>query len=135
MRTGDVAVIDPDSTLHIVDRAKDVIKSGGEWISSQALEEAALRHAAVRQAAVIAVPHPRWQERPLLIVATEEGAMVSVEELRAHLINYVPKWWLPDSIAFVTELPVGPTGKLRKDVIRGMVADGTFTPSAQPGTR
>ena len=77
MRTGDIAVIDPDNTLHIVDRAKDVIKSGGEWISSQALEEAATRHPAVHEAAVVAMPHPRWQERPFLIVVTEGGARVS----------------------------------------------------------
>ena len=73
MRTGDIAVIDPDNTLHIVDRAKDVIKSGGEWISSQALEEAAMRHPAVQEAAVVAMQHPHWQERPFLIVILAEN--------------------------------------------------------------
>ncbi len=109
LRTGDVATIDPDNTLHIVDRAKDVIKSGGEWISSQALEDAACRHPAVAEAAVVAIPHPRWQERPFLIVLPR--AAVTAEELRAHLMELVPKWWLPDAISFVDELPHGPTGK------------------------
>jgi len=124
MKTGDVAVIDPDNTLHIVDRAKDVIKSGGEWISSQALEEAAMRHPSVQEAAVVAIAHPRWQERPLLIVVKQQDAEVSAEDLRAHLLQCVPKWWLPDSIAFVEELPHGPTGKLQKQELRRWVADG-----------
>ena len=129
MRTGDIAVIDPDNTLHIVDRAKDVIKSGGEWISSQALEEAAMRFFRVQEAAVVAVAHPRWQERPFLIVVTEGDAPVSAEALRAHLLAYVPKWWLPDAIAFTNDLPHGPTGKLQKDVLRRQVADGTIIPT------
>jgi acyl-CoA synthetase (AMP-forming)/AMP-acid ligase II len=102
LRTGDVATIDPDNTLHIVDRAKDVIKSGGEWISSQALEDAACRHPSVAEAAVVAIPHPRWQERPFLIVLPR--AEVSADELRAHLAELVPKWWLPDSIVFVDRI-------------------------------
>jgi fatty-acyl-CoA synthase len=130
MRTVDIAVSDPDNTLHIVDRAKDVIKSGGEWISSQALEEAAIRHPAVHEAAVVAMRHPRWQERPFLIVVAEEGASVSPEELRAHLLNYVPKWWLPDEIAFALELPHGPTGKLQKEEVRRRVAAGIIVPAA-----
>jgi fatty-acyl-CoA synthase len=130
MRTGDIAVIDSDNTLHIVDRAKDVIKSGGEWISSQALEQAAMRHPAVHEAAVVAIPHPRWQERPLLIVVIEEGASVSPEELRAHLQESVPKWWLPDEIAFVMELPHGPTGKLQKEELRRQIADGSIVPAS-----
>ncbi len=129
MRTGDVAVIDPDNTLHIVDRAKDVIKSGGEWISSQALEEAATRYPGVQEAAVIAIPHPRWQERPFLIVVTDNDAKVSPEALRAHLLDHVPKWWLPDAIAFAKELPHGPTGKLQKDILRRHVVDGTIVPT------
>jgi acyl-CoA synthetase (AMP-forming)/AMP-acid ligase II len=129
MRTGDIAVIDPDYTLHIVDRAKDVIKSGGEWISSQALEEAAMRHPAVQEAAVVAMQHSRWQERPFLIAVLAENAIVSVDDLRSHLLNFVPKWWLPDAIAFATELPHGPTGKLQKDELRRRVADGTIVPT------
>ena len=126
LRTGDVATIEPDNTLHIVDRAKDVIKSGGEWISSQALEDAACRHPAVAEAAVVAIPHPRWQERPFLIVLPR--APVTAEALRAHLAELVPKWWLPDSIAFVDTLPHGPTGKLAKNIIRDWIAQGKLTP-------
>jgi acyl-CoA synthetase (AMP-forming)/AMP-acid ligase II len=128
MRTGDVAVIDPDNTLHIVDRAKDVIKSGGEWISSPALEEAAMQHPAVQEAAVVAISHPRWQERPFLILVSRQDAEISPEDLRAHLLQYVPKWWLPDSIAFVEGLPHGPTGKLQKEELRRQVADGVVVP-------
>ncbi len=128
MQTGDVAVIDPDNTLHVVDRAKDVIKSGGEWISSQALEEAAARHPAVQEAAVLAVPHPRWQERPLLVTVKRPDTDLSADELRAHLSTLVPKWWLPEAIAFAEELPHGPTGKLQKDVLRSWLADGKIAP-------
>jgi fatty-acyl-CoA synthase len=126
MKTGDVAVIDLDNTLHIVDRAKDVIKSGGEWISSQALEEAAARHPAVQEAAVVAIPHPRWQERPFLILVVRDR--VPMADLRAHLLQHVPKWWLPDAVAFVDTLPHGPTGKLHKDMLRRQVAAGAIVP-------
>ena len=133
MRTGDIAVIDPDGVLHIVDRAKDVIKSGGEWISSQALEDAATRHPAVQEAAVVAIPHPRWQERPFLIVVQKEGSAVAATDLRAHLLQHVPKWWLPDAIAFVDELPHGPTGKLQKEILRRQIADGVIVPMPLDG--
>jgi fatty-acyl-CoA synthase len=126
LRTGDVATIDADNTLHIVDRAKDVIKSGGEWISSQALEDAACRHPSVAEAAVVAIPHPRWQERPFLIVLPR--AAVTEDELRTFLAELVPKWWLPDAIAFVDELPHGPTGKLAKNLLRDWIAQGRLTP-------
>ncbi len=126
LRTGDVATIDRDNTLHIVDRAKDVIKSGGEWISSQALEDATCRHPAVTEAAVVATPHPRWQERPFLIVVPR--AAVTADDLRAHLAELVPKWWLPEQIAFVDELPHGPTGKLAKNVLREWIAQGRIAP-------
>jgi fatty-acyl-CoA synthase len=122
MKTGDVATIDPDNTLRIVDRAKDVIKSGGEWISSQALEDAAMRHPAVREAAVLAIAHPRWQERPLLVVVAAEP--VTAEALRAFLADLVPRWWLPDAVAFVDELPHGPTGKIAKAELRDWLNDG-----------
>jgi fatty-acyl-CoA synthase len=128
MRTGDIAVLDPDGVLHIVDRAKDVIKSGGEWISSQALEDAAVRHPAVQEAAVVAIPHPRWQERPFLIVLQREGASVAPADLRAHLLLHVPKWWLPDAGAFVDALPHGPTGKLQKEILRRQIAEGAIVP-------
>jgi fatty-acyl-CoA synthase len=126
LRTGDVATIDPDNTLHIVDRAKDVIKSGGEWISSQALEDAACRHPAVAEAAVVAIPHPRWQERPFLIVLPR--AAVTADELRAFLSELVPKWWLPEAITMVDALPHGPTGKLAKNVLRDWIAQGRLRP-------
>ena len=126
MRTGDIAAIDPDNTLHILDRAKDVIKSGGEWISSQALEDAATLHPAVAAAAAIAMPHPKWQERPLLAVVA--SAPTTAEELRAHLAERVPKWWLPDAIAFVDALPLGPTGKTAKNVLRDWMAEGRLKP-------
>jgi 3-(methylthio)propionyl---CoA ligase len=114
LQTGDVATIDPDNTLHVVDRSKDVIKSGGEWISSQALEDAAALHPAVREAAVIALP--------LLIVVQAEP--VTEQELLAHLREIVPKWWLPDRVLFVDELPHGPTGKLAKQELRHWLAEG-----------
>jgi acyl-CoA synthetase (AMP-forming)/AMP-acid ligase II len=126
LRTGDVATIEPDNTLHIVDRAKDVIKSGGEWISSQALEDATCRHPAVAEAAVVSIPHPRWQERPFLIVLPRTP--VTADELRTHLADLVPKWWLPDAIAFVDELPHGPTGKIAKNVLRAWIAQGKLVP-------
>jgi acyl-CoA synthetase (AMP-forming)/AMP-acid ligase II len=122
LRTGDVAKIDSDNTLHLVDRGKDVIKSGGEWISSQALEDAAAHHPAVREAAVIAIQHPRWQERPVLIVVAAEP--VTEQQLLAHLARLVPKWWLPEAVVFVEELPHGPTGKLAKQVLRQWLAEG-----------
>jgi fatty-acyl-CoA synthase len=116
--------------LHLVDRSKDVIKSGGEWISSQALEDAAARHPAVREAAVIAIPHPRWQERPLLVVVRTEP--VTEQELIAHLAEIVPKWWLPDLVLFVEELPHGPTGKLAKQELRQWLAEGRLDIASSP---
>jgi fatty-acyl-CoA synthase len=124
METGDIAAIDPDNTLHLLDRAKDMVKSGGEWISSQALEEAALRHPGVLEAAVLAIPHPKWQERPFLVVVLRSGGEVTEADLRVHLSEIVPKWWLPDAVAFVDELPHGPTGKLAKNVLRDWLKDG-----------
>ena len=126
METGDIAAIDPDNTLHLLDRAKDMVKSGGEWISSQALEEAAARHPLVMEAGVVAIAHPKWQERPFLVVVMQPGASLSDADMRAHLSELVPKWWLPDGIAFVDELPHGPTGKLAKNVLRDWVAEGRF---------
>lgn len=128
METGDIAAIDPDNTLHLLDRAKDMVKSGGEWISSQALEEAALRHPAVLEAAVLAIPHPKWQERPFLVIVARPGENPTEDDLRTHLSGIVPKWWLPDGIAFVDELPHGPTGKLAKNVLRTWLDDGRLLP-------
>ncbi|WP_315760528.1 long-chain fatty acid--CoA ligase [Sphingomonas sp. Y38-1Y] len=116
--TGDVAVIHPDGTMQITDRAKDVIKSGGEWISSVDLENAAVGCPGVAEAAAIGVHHPRWEERPILLVVVKPGAEVTADAVLAHLSNHVAKWWLPDEVHFVEELPHTATGKLLKTAIR-----------------
>ncbi|MGQ0559618.1 MAG: long-chain fatty acid--CoA ligase [Sphingosinicella sp.] len=116
--TGDVAMIHPDGTMQITDRAKDVIKSGGEWISSIELENAAMSCAGVAEAAAVGVPHPKWDERPLLLVVRREGSAVSKDEIRDHLCSHVAKWWLPDEILFVDSLPHTATGKLLKSALR-----------------
>ncbi|MCV7430460.1 3-(methylthio)propionyl-CoA ligase [Mycolicibacterium bacteremicum] len=121
--TGDVATIDPDGYLHLVDRAKDVIKSGGEWISSIDLENAATGHPAVAEAAVIGVPHPKWQERPLLLVVRRPGQDATREEILAYLAERVAKWWLPNDVVFVEELPHTATGKLLKLQLRNEYRD------------
>ncbi|MEQ1639738.1 MAG: long-chain fatty acid--CoA ligase [Novosphingobium sp.] len=116
--TGDVAIIHPDGNLQLTDRTKDVIKSGGEWISSVELENAAMSHPAVAEAAAIGIYHPRWDERPILIVVKKAGAEVSGEEIKAHLTKTVAKWWLPDAVEFVAEIPHGGTGKVSKKDLR-----------------
>ena len=121
--TGDVATIDPDGYLQLVDRAKDVIKSGGEWISSIDLENAAMGHPAVAEAAIIGVPHPKWQERPLLLVVRRPGQDLTRDAMRAFLAARVAKWWLPDDVVFVPELPHTATGKLLKTRLRDQFKD------------
>ena len=116
--TGDVAKIHPDGVMEIVDRSKDVIKSGGEWISSIDLENAAVGHPSVAEACVIGVLHKKWDERPLLLVVKVEGQDLSKEEILAFLEDKVAKWWLPDDVIFVTELPHTATGKLLKTDLR-----------------
>ncbi|MPS68361.1 long-chain fatty acid--CoA ligase [Novosphingobium aerophilum] len=116
--SGDIARIDGDGFIQITDRAKDVIKSGGEWISSIELENVAVAHPAVREAAVIGVPHPRWQERPLLLLCLHEGASVSRAEMLAHLADHVARWWLPDDVVCVDELPHTGSGKVMKAELR-----------------
>ncbi|MCC6435459.1 MAG: long-chain fatty acid--CoA ligase [Acidimicrobiales bacterium] len=118
LRTGDIATMDREGYIELVDRAKDVIKSGGEWISSIILENAAVGCPGVAEAAVIGVPHPRWQERPLLVVVRRPGSDVTAEQITAHLSTQVAKWWLPDEIRFVDELPHTGTGKIAKNVLR-----------------
>jgi acyl-CoA synthetase (AMP-forming)/AMP-acid ligase II len=120
--TGDVAAIDADGYVRITDRSKDVIKSGGEWISSIDLENAAVLHPAVAEAAVIGRPHPRWQERPLMVVVKKPSAVLGKEELLDHLKAHVATWWLPDDIVFVDELPHTATGKLQKMRLREQFA-------------
>ncbi len=121
--TGDVAVIHPCGTMQITDRSKDVIKSGGEWISSVDLENAAMGCPGVAEAAAIGVRHPKWDERPLLLVVRKEGSDVSADEIRTHLAGHVAKWWLPDEILFVDSLPHTATGKLLKTALREQYRD------------
>jgi 3-(methylthio)propionyl---CoA ligase len=116
--TGDVATIDPDGYMQITDRSKDVIKSGGEWISSIDLENIAVAHPAVAEAAVIGVKHPRWDERPLIVAVKKAGASVSREELLKFFEGKVAKFWMPDDVAFVEQLPHTATGKLLKTKLR-----------------
>lgn len=116
--TGDVATIDPAGFLQITDRTKDVIKSGGEWISSIELENHAMAHPAVAEAAVIGVSHPKWSERPLLIVVLKPGATATRDELLAFLATRVARWWVPDDVVFVTDIPHTATGKVSKLQLR-----------------
>ena len=116
--TGDIATIDPQGTVQIRDRAKDLIKSGGEWISSIDLENAAIGHAAVAMAAVIGVKHPRWEERPLLFIVRKPKHTLEREEILAYLAQQVVKWWLPEEVIFLESLPVGGTGKVQKTLLR-----------------
>ena len=124
--TGDVAAIHPDGTIQITDRSKDVIKSGGEWISSIELENAAVGLPGVAEAAAIGIPHPKWDERPLLCVVRANGNDVSADEIREHLRKHVASWWLPDAIEFVDELPHTATGKLWKLRLREQFRDYRF---------
>ncbi len=120
--TGDIATLDEDGFIDITDRAKDLIKSGGEWISSIELENIAMSHPAVAEAAVIAVAHPKWDERPLLVVVLRPGAQTRREQLLAHYAGRIAKWWVPDDVAFVAELPHTATGKLQKLKLREQFA-------------
>jgi 3-(methylthio)propionyl---CoA ligase len=116
--TGDVATIDTDGYLQITDRSKDVIKSGGEWISSIEIENIAMSHPAVALAACIGIPHPKWDERPLLVVVLKPGQAVTRDALLAHFDGRVASWQVPDDVVFVEQLPLGATGKVQKNVLR-----------------
>jgi fatty-acyl-CoA synthase len=118
LRTGDLATIDADGYLRLVDRMKDLIKSGGEWISSVELEAAITSHPDVVEVAVIARPDPRWMERPVAYVVLRDGSAATAEELLAHITPMVAKWWLPDEVVFMTTLPKTGTGKLSKSALR-----------------
>ncbi|GIW34063.1 long-chain fatty acid--CoA ligase [Meiothermus sp.] len=122
-RTGDVVAIDPEGYIRIADRTKDLIKSGGEWISSIDLENALMAHPAVKEAAVVAIPDPKWDERPLAAVVLKDGQRVTPEELRAFLEPKFAKWWLPDAYVFVDEIPRTSTGKFLKSRLREQFSD------------
>jgi fatty-acyl-CoA synthase len=117
-RTGDIAILDAHGYMKIADRMKDLVKSGGEWISSVDLENALIGHPAVLEAAVIAVPHPKWDERPVAVVVLKPGTSATADELRAHLAPAFAKFWLPDDFRFVDAIPKTSTGKMLKATLR-----------------
>ena len=121
--TGDVATIDPDGYLQITDRSKDVIKSGGEWISSIDIENIAVAHPAVAMAACIGVYHPKWDERPIIAVVKKPGVDVSRDELIAFYDGKTAKWQIPDDVVFVDAIPIGATGKMQKNKLRDVLKD------------
>jgi fatty-acyl-CoA synthase len=132
LRTGDVAAVDRYGSVRLVDRTKDLVKSGGEWISSVELENAIMAHPAVAEAAVIGVAHERWAERPLACVVLVPGATLTADEVRAHLAPLVPRWWLPDAVEFIDEVPKTSVGKFSKRTLRERFADYRFPGGAGP---
>jgi fatty-acyl-CoA synthase len=138
LRTGDIASIDSKGFVRISDRAKDVIKSGGEWISSVELEGELMAHDDVDEAAVVAKPDDKWGERPLACVVLREGAELSADDIVEHLKPRVAKWWLPDEVAFIDEVPKTSVGKFDKKVLRKRLAEGDLegeqigTPGKEP---
>ena len=121
--TGDVATMDADGFMHITDRSKDVIKSGGEWISSIEIENIAMAHPAVAMAACISMPHPKWDERPIVVVALKPGKTLTREEMLAFYEGKTAKWQIPDDVVFVDSIPLGATGKMLKTKLREQLAD------------
>jgi fatty-acyl-CoA synthase len=126
-RTGDIGTVDEAGYVRITDRIKDLVKSGGEWISSIELENALVAHPAVQEAAVVAVPHPKWGERPLAVIVVKSGASVAPEALRAHLASHVAAYAIPDAYVFVTEIPRTSTGKMLKAKLREAYKDWRWT--------
>ena len=118
--TGDVGMIHPDGRLHLTDRTKDLIKSGGEWISSVELENATVGHPAIAEAAAIGIPDDKWDERPMLVVVAKPGETVCAEDIRAFLADKVARWWIPERIEFVDAIPHGATGKISKKALRAL---------------
>jgi fatty-acyl-CoA synthase len=117
-RTGDVARIDQHGYIQLTDRIADLIKSGGEWIASQEIENELMGHPAIREAAVVGVPHPKWSERPLAVYVLKPGAQVSVDELREHLARKFAKFWVPDAFESIDAIPRTSAGKFRKTELR-----------------
>ena len=124
--TGDVAHIDEFGYMQITDRSKDVIKSGGEWISTIDLENLAVGHPDVQEAAVIGIVHPKWDERPLLICIRKEGSDPSKDEILEFMAGKIARWWMPDDVAFVDEIPHTATGKIQKTELRKQFAGYTL---------
>jgi len=122
-KTGDVVTIDEDAYVRITDRTKDLVKSGGEWISSVDLENALMGHPAVKEAAVIAVPHPKWSERPLAVVVLKDQKTATADELRAFLETKFSKWWMPEGFVFIDAIPRTSTGKFKKLELRDRFKD------------
>jgi fatty-acyl-CoA synthase len=121
--TGDVATMDRYGYMQITDRSKDVIKSGGEWISSIALENLAVGHPKVAEAAVIGVRHPKWDERPLLVIVLKKGEAAAKEDILGFMRGKIATWWMPDDVVFVDEIPHTATGKIQKTVLRERFRD------------
>jgi len=130
--TGDVATMDPHGYMQVTDRAKDVIKSGGEWISSIDLENLAIGHPSVAEAAVIGVKHPKWDERPLLVVVMKQGQSATREDILAFMRGKIASWWMPDDVVFMNEIPHTATGKIQKIALREQLRDYVLpTPAAE----
>ena len=124
--TGDMATMTESGYVRITDRSKDVIKSGGEWISTIDLENLAVGHPDVAEAAVIGIVHPRWDERPLLVIVRKPGKEPSKEEILSFMEGKIAKWWMPDDVAFVDEIPHTATGKIQKTTLRDQFKDYTL---------
>ena len=125
--TGDVATIDKNGYMRITDRSKDIIKSGGEWISSIDLENAAVGHPEIVEAAALGVTHPKWDERPILVVVTKENSNISKEQIFKFMESYVAKWQIPDDIIFVDQIPHTATGKISKIDLRKVLENKQYT--------
>jgi len=126
LRTGDVGRIDPQGYITLTDRAKDVIKSGGEWISSVELENTLIAHPSVREAAVVGVPDERWQERPLAAVVLQDGVELAPDDLKTFLSDKVARWWIPERWTFIDAIPRTSVGKYDKKTIRARYAEGVY---------
>ena len=127
LRTGDVATISPNGYVRLVDRTKDLVKSGGEWISSVELENAIMAHPKVAEAAVIGIPDEKWSERPLACVVPKDGEEITLDELKEFLAERVPKWWIPNDLEIIDEVPKTSVGKFSKKTLREKFAERQTT--------